>query len=105
MYADDRSILITGKTLHEVNNKSAATLKYISKWFAVNGLSLNMDKTKRIKFDLSNSQHASFQVPYKDRHIDDDTNITFLGMQIDKHMNWGQIIPKLSSACYTIRCI
>jgi hypothetical protein len=25
---------------------------------------------------------------YKNRYINDDTNITFLGIQIDKHINW-----------------
>jgi hypothetical protein len=88
LYADDTSILITGKILHEVCNKSVTTLKYISKWFSVNGLSLNMDKTRKIKFDLSHSQHAPFQISYEDTHINDDTNIKFLGMQIDNHMNW-----------------
>jgi hypothetical protein len=47
-----------------------------------------MDKTKIIKSDLSNSQHTSFQICYKDTRINDDKNIQFLGLQIDKHMNW-----------------
>jgi hypothetical protein len=106
LYADDPSILITGKTLYKVHNKSVTTLKHISKWFSVNGLSLNMDKIKIIKFDLSHFQHESFQIPY--RYIKDDTNIKFLGMHIDKHMNWkthtGPKTPKLSCACYATRC-
>lgn len=57
-----------------------------------------MNKTKIIKLGLSHSQYASFQIPYKDRRINDYTNIKFLGIQTDKHMNWnthmGQINPK-----------
>jgi hypothetical protein len=37
------------------------------------------------------------------------TNITFLGLDLDKHMNWKnhivKILPKISSACYTVRAI
>jgi hypothetical protein len=36
-------------------------------------------------------------------------NITFLGLQIDNHINWKnhiyEINPKLSEACYAIRFI
>jgi hypothetical protein len=109
LYADDTSILITDRPLHEVHNKTVTTLKYISKWFSVIGLSVNVDKTKTIKLDLSHSQHIPFQISYKERHINDDTHIKFLGMQIDEHMNWkthiGQKTPKLSSARYAIRCM
>jgi hypothetical protein len=83
LYAGNTSTLITGKARHEVHN-SVTTLKYISKWFSVNGLSLNMDKIKIIRFYFSHSQQASLQISYKGRHINDDTNIKFLGMQIDK---------------------
>jgi hypothetical protein len=68
-----------------------------------------MDKTKTIKFDLSHSQHANFQISYKTTRINNNTNITFLGMQIDKHINRkthiGHTTPKLSRACYAIRYI
>jgi hypothetical protein len=34
-------------------------------------------------------------------------NTKFLGLQIDNHLNWknhiGQMIPKLSGACYDVR--
>jgi hypothetical protein len=92
MLSDSKRILYTVATsiltLHEVYNKSVTTLKYISKWFSGNGLSLNMGKTKIIKFYLSHSQYAVFQISYRDRCIKNDTNIKFFGMQIDKHMNW-----------------
>jgi hypothetical protein len=67
-----------------------------------------MDKTKIIKFDLSHSQHALFQISYKDRHNNNDTQIKYFGMQTE-HMNWkthiGQITPKLSSAFYALSCM
>jgi hypothetical protein len=68
---------------------------------------MNIDKTDAIKFNLSHSQENSFQIPYKDKEIKQETNITFLGLEIDQHLNWKthteQIIPRLSSACYAVR--
>jgi hypothetical protein len=77
LYADDTSILITGKTLYAVHRKSVTTIKYITKWFSVNGLLLNMDKTKIIQFDLSHSQPVSFQISWyasKQAHELEDTH-------------------------------
>jgi hypothetical protein len=63
--------------------------------------------TNAIKFNLSHSQEDSFQIPYKDKAIKQVTNIKFLGLEIDQHLNCKthteQIIPKLSSACCAVR--
>jgi hypothetical protein len=87
--------------------KSSSILDYMSKWSAANGLSLNIDKTNEIKFNLSHSQEDSSQIPYKGKEIKHVTNIKFLGLEIDQYLNWKthteQIIPRLSSACYAVR--
>jgi hypothetical protein len=61
-----------------------------------------------MKFNLNHLQAESFQFLYKDRHIKEAINIKFLGLKIDKHMNWKthimHIMPKLSNACYTTTC-
>jgi hypothetical protein len=79
----------------------------MSKWFAANGLSLNIDKTSVIKFNLSHFQEHSLQIFYRDKLLKEVTNVRFLGLGIDKHLNWKthieQVIPKLSSACYVVR--
>jgi hypothetical protein len=45
MYADDTSVLITAKNINESQIKAETTLDYMSEWFLVNGLTLNIDKT------------------------------------------------------------
>jgi hypothetical protein len=68
---------------------------------------LNTDKINVIKFNLNYFQEDQFQAFYKDKKIKDVTNIKFLGLGIDKHLDWKihikQIISKLSSACYAVR--
>ena len=40
LYADDSSILIFGKNIHNLHIKSVTVLYSLSKWFTMNGLSL-----------------------------------------------------------------
>ena len=61
VYADDTSVLLTGNRLNELQIKSVTVLNSMSKWFTVNGLSLNLDETKVMKFDLNYLHNESFQ--------------------------------------------
>jgi hypothetical protein len=76
----------------------------MSKCFAANGLSLNTDKSRVITFNLSHFQEHSLQIFYRDKLLKEVTNVRFLGLGYDKHLNWKthieQVIPKLSSDCY-----
>jgi mannose/fructose/N-acetylgalactosamine-specific phosphotransferase system component IID len=67
LFVDDVSVLITANNLKDLQMRSASILNYMSKWFAANGLSLNIDKINEIKFSLSHSQEDSFKIPYKDK--------------------------------------
>jgi hypothetical protein len=88
--------------------KAVTVLNYMGKWFAVKGLSLNLDKTKVVKFNLNHLQDGSFQFPYKDRHIKEVTNIKYLGLEIHKHMyrktHIIHIMPELRTEWYTLSC-
>jgi hypothetical protein len=70
---------------------------------------VHLDKTRVIKFNLNYLQNESHQLFYKDKLITEVINTKFLGFEIYEHMNeknhTGHIWPKLSSACYEIRCI
>lgn len=73
----------------------------------MNGLSLNLDKTKVMKVDLNYVQNGSFQFFNKDKVIKEVIDTKFLGLETDKNMYWKNhtvhILTKLSTACYTIR--
>jgi hypothetical protein len=72
----------------------------------VNGLLLNLDETKVMKFDLNYLHNESFQCFYKDKLIkgSDKYKISWPG---NKHMNWKNhnvhTMPTLSRACYAIK--
>jgi hypothetical protein len=62
-----------------------------------------------MKFNSNYLNNVPFQIPYKDKLIQEEINTKFLGLEIDKHMNWKThiqlILPKLNSACYAVRCM
>jgi hypothetical protein len=81
----------------------------MSKWFAVNKLALNLDKTNIIKFLTHNSPQCPLNIGYNDKYIEESLHTKFLGLQIDNYLNWknhiDQLIPKLSGACYAVRSL
>jgi len=76
-------------------------------WFSANGLALNMEKTSIMKFTPRNRLNETFQIIYQNRLLTGTNNTKFLGLELDKNINWKnhiqKILPKLSSACYLIR--
>jgi hypothetical protein len=46
-------------------------------------------------------------IGYDEKYVEESINTKFLGLQTDNHLNWENyidlMIPKLSTACYTIR--
>jgi hypothetical protein len=66
-----------------------------------------MDKTNIIKFSSNHSQNQPHQCDSVNYSIKEVTNINFLGLELDNHINWKnhviKILPKLSRACYAVR--
>jgi hypothetical protein len=75
----------------------------LSKWFSASKLSLNLDKTIVIKFITKNSSQYPLNIGYNEEYIEEAVNTTFIGLQIDNHLNWknhiDQLVQKLSGAC------
>jgi hypothetical protein len=73
----------------------------------VNGLALNMEKTKVMKFTPSNFQNETFQIMHQNRLLIGTNNTKLLGLALDKNINWKnhiqKILSQLSSACYLTR--
>jgi hypothetical protein len=60
----------------------------MGKWFDANNLTLNLDKTNRIKFITYNSPQFPISIGYEEKYIEESVNTKFLGLQIDSHLNW-----------------
>jgi hypothetical protein len=95
------------KNDEELKTKINCRLHYMTGWFSANGLALNMEKTNIMKFTSSYHQNEAFQIIYQNKTITGKNNTKFLGLELDKNINWKnhvqKIIPKLSSACYLVK--
>jgi hypothetical protein len=107
IYADDVSVILTASNETELKTQISQTLDYMIEWFSVNGLSLNMDQTNIMKFSHSNRRNNNFQFMYHSKLFSAADNIKFVGLELDKHINWKshikKILPRLSGTCYVIR--
>jgi hypothetical protein len=60
-----------------------------------------------VKFSTYYFQEDAIQIIHQNKRMDSKESTKFLGLEIDKHLNWKkhieEILPKLSSACYAIR--
>ena len=79
------------------------------KWFKVNLLSINVDKTHYLQFKTKNNPICNINIACNDTLVTALPKIKFLGIYIQDSINWSShidyIIPKLSSACYAMRSI
>jgi hypothetical protein len=84
-------------------------LDKINKWFVVNSLSLNFNKTKYMHFSSIPNIKSSINVNYWDIQINSTCNIKFLGLIIDSSLSWkdhiNHLVMKLSAASYSIRIL
>jgi hypothetical protein len=87
LYMDDTSILIFGTNVHETQAKLRIVLNTLHYWFTSNGLSLNLKKTKLLKFETTCQKNTPFQLRYKDELLQDETDIRFLWLEMHKFMN------------------
>jgi hypothetical protein len=60
------------------------SLDYISKWSAVDGLSLSTGKTNTLHLKINHLQNYSFQIFYQGKETKEVTNIKFIGAGLDK---------------------
>jgi len=99
LFADDTNILLSHPNLQTLVSTFNCELRKVSLWFKVNKLSLNVSKTNFILF--SNNRHrrssSSINLLIDDKPILSVNETKFLGVIIDKNLNWNQQITKIST--------
>jgi hypothetical protein len=93
IFNDESCAIISGKSfddfctlLKHSSLSLSLSLSYVSKWFTVNNLAMNIDK-----------KHNNIY------------NKKFFGVQIGNNFNWenhiDQLVPRLSGACHAVRSL
>jgi hypothetical protein len=107
MYADDTSLQSTLNNFNsnitaDINIKINSELNKISEWLKANKLSLNVSKSKYMVFHQKNKKFRDPQIAIDNIDIEKVDTFNFLGLTIDKHLNWkahsDKIYSKISRA-------
>ena len=87
IFADDTNIFCTGDDIHELCNLVSQEMKKIQNWFAINKLSLNINKTNFMVFGnkFTNVDCNVFISEFKLKRV---YSTKFLGVIIDSDVSW-----------------
>lgn len=106
LFADDTSILVTGKSEEELNNNMTHAFMQKNEWFEPNKLKLNRDKTQKILFKGRAGKGDGTNGSILTNGVD---HSTFLGVEIDTELNWKthvrNVNKRVSVACYMLRMV
>lgn len=94
LFADDTTILASGKDLHLLVSNITIELNKVKYWFNRNKLSLNITKTKMISFGKTLSD-TQIQIMIDTVPIERVNEYTFLGVIISYNLSWRPQIKKV----------
>lgn len=98
LYADDCLIMYAAPSLEIVLSQMQCDLQLLKKWFDVNHLTLNHDKTKYMVFENRRPIVDVFEanpITYNSFVIERVTKYTYLGLVIDSKLRWINHVDKI----------
>ena len=96
LYADDANIIVTGSNITEIKNNIYILTQKLVTWVNINGLALNLKKTKYMLFSRKRGLE-DFEVMINRTKIERKTESRFLGVIVDEKLNWSKHIQTLKS--------
>ena len=113
LFADDTTLHMSGNDKRQLFLDMENELSLLTDWFHANKLSINYKKTNYIIFSPKHFQDIDMDVEvtlkFGNEELEEKQFTKFLGMFIDKHLNWtnhfNHLISKLSRAIYTINMV
>ena len=104
-YADDTSLVSTlGSFTNGTNNPNTEhminiELHNIAEWLKLNKLTLNINKTKYMIFQMPNKKVTVPTLTIDGVNIERVQHFNFLGLILDTHLNWHKHIEKIANKC------
>lgn len=106
MFADDGCVIVAAEDNHNLNIKLNKVMNEVSKWFDVNGMALNVEKTNIVHFRLGRKNSSQLKVVCNGLNVPQVDKVKYLGFVIDESLTWGPHIDlvcgRLSSACFAL---
>lgn len=93
MYADDAALIVSGKSVNEIEVMLSSELESLSAWLEENKLSLHLGKTESILFATSRKLAKTDQldIKCKDVNISSKSSVKYLGVNIDQDMSCSTV--------------
>ena len=91
LYADDANIIISGQSMHEIEQQLAELIPALTKWVGSNGLKLNLKKTNYMIFSKRKIENMR-DVFISGIKIERKSECRFLGVIIDDKLCWAKHI-------------
>ena len=107
LFADDTAIICESRDQQQIVTEVQMAITNLNKWFTENGLKLNENKTEILTF--GNYYHFPSNIDVLGTIINTKNTAKFLGIIIDKHLNWKPhieyILTKLNRAICLIKIL
>ena len=91
LYADDANIIVSGQSMHEIEQQLAELIPALTKWVGSNGLKLNLKKTSYMIFSKRKIDNVG-DIYISNTKIERKSECRFLGVIIDDKLCWAKHI-------------
>lgn len=89
-YADDFVILVKGKYEEVLPDLMERALQKVRQWCGSKSLGVNPDKTEIVLFTRKYKSRVKKKISFYGKIIPYATGVKYLGVYLDKKLNWGQ---------------
>ena len=98
LFADDTTLFCANKNINQLKNNIKTSLDNIANWLKANKLTLNVDKSKLLCFDLSPAcKNNVFDVYINGEPLEFNSEAKYLGVIIDNKLTWRQHIENIKN--------
>ena len=98
LFVDDISLSFADKNIRRLEAKINTSLENITNWLKANKLTLNIDKSQLLFFDLSPSTNKAdaLNIQINSQKLEQSKSIRYLGVVIDNKLNWKSHIEYIN---------
>ena len=98
LFADDTALFCANKNINQLKNNIKTSLDNIANWLKANKLTLNVDKSKLLCFDLSPAcKNNVFDAYINGEPLEFNSEAKYLGVIIDNKLTWRQYIENIKN--------
>ena len=97
LFADDTNLFLAHQSIATLEKETSEQLNLVHEWLCANKLSLNIDKLNFVIFHPAQKKRTyAVNIAINGKFLKYEDNIKYLGVLIDKNLNWKSHVSFLS---------